>query len=381
MKICFLTPEFPKSTSTPSGGIGASILNLSHGLIKLGHEVVVLVYGQEKDEVVNEEEFIIYKIKNVKIKGLSFYFTQKKIQRLINTLYASRKIDIVEAPEWTGFSAFINVKCPLIIKLHGSDTYFCHLDKRNVKFKNKYFEKRTLKKADAIIAVSDFVGKLTNQVFKLQKDYKVIPNAIDTRFFNPEPNKQETQQILYFGTLIRKKGVLEIPGIFNRVVVEMPNTQLVIVGNDASDIRTNTSSIWKLMEPLFNSKAKGNVRYLGKVPYSKIKTYINESSLCIFPSFAEALPVSWLEAMAMEKAIVASNIGWANEMIENGKDAFLVPPTNHEEFSSKIISVLQDERLQNSLSKNAREKVVTKYDVEVVAKQHIDFYKNVIKNA
>lgn len=381
MKIAFLTPEFPHTKTAASAGIGASIANLSKGFLKQGHSVIILVYGQDKDEVINEVGIVIYKIKNIKIKGLSFYFTQKKIQRLINSLHASGKVDIVEAPEWTGFSAFIHIKCPLVIKLHGSDTYFCHLDERQVKFKNKYFERSALKKADAIIAVSDFVGKMTNQVFNLQKDYKVIPNAIDTRLFNPERNEQEIQQILYFGTLIRKKGVLEIPEIFNQVVSKVPDTELILVGKDASDIKTGSNSTWSLMKLLFSKNAIKQVKYIGQVPYSKIKAYINESSLCIFPSFAEALPVSWLEAMAMQKPLVASNIGWANEMIEDGKEGFLVDPKKHHEFSLKIVNLLRDNTLQESLSEAARSKVITQYDIEVVAKQHIDFYKNVIENA
>jgi hypothetical protein len=44
------------------------------------------------------------------------------------------------------------------------------------------------------------------------------------------------------------------------------------------------------------------VNYLGSVPYSEIKTY-TQATVCVFPSFAEALPVSWIEAMAMEKLL------------------------------------------------------------------------------
>lgn len=380
MKVAFLTPEFPNSTSTPSGGIGASILNLSNGLIKQGHKVIVLVYGQDKDEEVTEGSLSIYKVKNVKVKGLSFYFTQKKIQRLINVLYKNGKIDIVEAPDWTGFSAFINVKCPLVIKLHGSDTYFCHLDKRKVKAKNKYFEKRALKKANGIIAVSDFVGKLTNKVFGLSKTYKVISNAIDTQLFSPKENSCSPNRILYFGTLIRKKGVLELPKIFNQVISKTSTAKLMLVGKDASDIKTNSSSTWELMKPRFSEEAIKRVTYLGKVPYNEMQTHINLSTLCVFPSFAEALPVSWLEAMAMRKPIVASNIGWANEMIENNKQGFLVDPKSHNEFSEKVTILLQDNTLQENLGKAARAKVIAHYDIEVVAKQHVDFYKNVIEN-
>ena len=44
MKIAFLTPEFPHPKMVSSGGIGTSILNLSKGLVGLGHEVSILVF-------------------------------------------------------------------------------------------------------------------------------------------------------------------------------------------------------------------------------------------------------------------------------------------------------------------------------------------------
>lgn len=78
MKIAFLTPEFPHPKTGSSGGIGTSILNLSKGLVKDGHEVSVLVYGQDKDEVFIENGITYYRIKNTRLKGFSRLLTQKK---------------------------------------------------------------------------------------------------------------------------------------------------------------------------------------------------------------------------------------------------------------------------------------------------------------
>ncbi|WP_299550059.1 glycosyltransferase family 4 protein [Seonamhaeicola sp.] len=381
MKIAFLTPEFPHAKTTPSGGIGASIMSLSKGLIKLKHSVSVIVYGQDKDDVIEENDLVIHKVKNVKFKGLSLYLTQKKVQRLINQMHASGNIDIVEAPDWTGFTAFINLRCPLILKLHGSDTYFCYLDRRKVKPKNRFLEKSALKKANDIIAVSDYVGKLTNQVFDLDLKFRVIPNAIDVELFQPKQDKEHADRILYFGTLIRKKGVLEIPEIFNKIVQQQSEIELILVGKDASDIKTGASSTWNLMKAKFSEKASKQVSYLGQVPYSEIKDYINASDLCIFPSFAEALPVSWLEAMAMKKPIVASDIGWASEMIVHGKEGYLVDPKNHQAFSDAILKILNDTALQTTLGTAARSKVKNVFDIEVVAQKNVDFYKTVLENA
>lgn len=376
MKICFLTPEYPHPKTGTSGGIGTSILNLSKGLYLLGHQVSIVVYGQDKDEVFQENDITFYKVKNVKFKGLSFFLTQKKVEKLLNRLVDENKIELVEAPDWTGFTAFVKPKCPLIIRQNGSDTYFCHLDKRPVKWINKFLEKRALNRCNGIISVSEFTGNLTKELFDLKSNFTVIPNAIDVAQFEAIPSINNTETILYFGTLIRKKGLLELPYIFNEVIKKNPKARLILVGKDASDIATKNNSTWQLMMPLFDKKAFENVSYLGSVPYSEIKKIIQEATVCVFPTFAEALPVSWLEAMALEKPIVASNIGWAKEVIDDGINGFLVHPKNHEKFANKIVDLMNAIELQNSFGKAARIKVLSNFSIDVVAAKSTAFYKN-----
>jgi len=379
MKIAFLTPEYPHPKTGTAGGIGTSILNLSKALSDLGHDISILVYGQDQDDYFIEAGIHFYKIKNIKVKGLSLILTQKKVERLINTLVDSGKIDIVEAPDWTGFTAFINLKCPLVIRENGSDTYFCYLDNRKVKFKNKFLEKRALIKADGLISVSAYTGHLTNELFGIHRDFTVIPNSIDASLFEPKESESKKLTILYFGTLIRKKGLLELPEIFNLVHNSNTDVALLLVGKDSGDIKTGSSSTWQLMQPLFNETALKKVSYLGAVEYSKIQNLIKDATVCVFPTFAEALPVSWLEAMAMEKAIVASNIGWANEVIDDGKEGFLVHPTHHKAYAERILELLEDVHKRTLFGKAAREKVKTKFSHDLVAKQSVEFYKTLIQ--
>jgi glycosyltransferase involved in cell wall biosynthesis len=185
------------------------------------------VYGQKEDAIFEEEGINIQQIKNVKIKGLSWYFTRKKLQGIIDDLYDKQLLDIVEAPDWTGISSFIQPKkCPLVIRLNGSDTYFCHLDGRPVKWWNRFHEKRALQKADGPISVSRFTADKTNELFGLQLPFTIIPNGINPEKFQPDGSIQKIPDtILYFGTLIRKKGLLELPLIFNQVIqkIQMPN--------------------------------------------------------------------------------------------------------------------------------------------------------------
>ncbi|MBK0370724.1 glycosyltransferase family 4 protein [Flavobacterium agrisoli] len=383
MKIAFLTPEYPHPETGNSGGIGTSIKNLAKGLLQEDCQVRVLVYGQKEDAFFEDEGIVIQQIRNVKFKGLSWFLTRKKITKIINQLHKENKIEVVEAPDWTGITSFIQPKkCPIVIRLNGSDTYFCHLDHRPVKWINKFHEKRALQKADALLSVSQFTADETNRVFGLQKEFTIIPNAIDSDVFQKDETVTEVMQtILYFGSIIRKKGLLELPFIFNKVIENNSKAKLVLIGKDVPDIISGSSSTWEMMKGLFSEKALANVCYLGSVPYHEIQNYIAESAVCVFPSFAEALPVSWIEAMAMQKAIVASNIGWATDVMEDGVNGFLVNPKNHEAYANQINKLLFNEEQRQQFGIAAREKVHQKFNISVVAEQSLAFYKKVISTS
>jgi glycosyltransferase involved in cell wall biosynthesis len=378
MKIAFLTPEYPHPKTGTSGGIGTSIKNLATGLLAEGCSVRVLVYGQNEEGVFDDDGISIQQIRNVKFKGLSWYLTRKKLQRIINTLYQQKEIDLVEAADWTGITSFIDAKCPVVIRLNGSDTYFCHLDNRPVKWNNKLHEKRALQKADALVSVSQFTADVTNEVFGFEKKFTIIPNSIDIGLFSQNHNDNANEVILYFGSLIRKKGLLELPFIFNEVIYKYPKAKLVLVGKDVSDIISGNASTWQMMQELFTKQALINVDYLGAVPYQDITNQIKEATVCVFPTFAEALPVSWIEAMAMQKPIVASNIGWATEVMDDGINGFLVHPTDHLEYANKIIQLLDNVQLQKEFGIAARKKVTEKFSIAVVAQESLSFYKSLI---
>jgi glycosyltransferase involved in cell wall biosynthesis len=379
MKIAFLTPEYPHVKTGSAGGIGTSIKNLAMGLISLNCEILILVYGQNEEVVFDDNGLKIMTLKNIKFKGLSWYLTRKKIQYKIDHLYKNKEIDLVEAADWTGITSFISPKkCPIILKLNGSDTYFCDLENRKSKWINRFHEKRALQKANFHVSVSVFTAKETNRIFNQNFEYQILPNAINAKNFENSTafiSENENKKILYFGSLIRKKGMLELPFIFNKLVDLNPNVELILVGKDVRDIATGSKSTWQLMQPLFTAKAFLNVKYLGSLPYSDIRNVIQNADVCIFPSFIEAFPVSWLEAMAMSKPIVASNIGWASEIISDGVDGFLINPKNHEEFSKNINILLNNKQLKVTFGNNAKQKIENYFDSDIIAKKNLDFYE------
>jgi glycosyltransferase involved in cell wall biosynthesis len=233
MHIAFLTPEYPHERVAHAAGIGTSIQNLVVALVQQNITVSVFVYGQQEDAVFMEEGITIYLIKNRRYKFMGWYWHRKYLQNYLNRQIITKNIDAVETPDWTGINAFMRLKAPLVIRFHGSDTYFCHIENRHQKAKNFWFEKRAIQKAKAFIAPTSYAGAVSKRLFGIKN--KAIQTihyglALD-QFQNNNPEVFDAGLILYIGTIIRKKGVFELPEIFKKVSIQYPEAQLVLIVN------------------------------------------------------------------------------------------------------------------------------------------------------
>ena len=295
MHIAFLTPEYPHQKTSGSGGLGTSIKNLAHSLVEKKITVTIFIYDQQEQSSFTESGISFHILKKKKYKFFGWFFYRKYIQNYINLQIKKIGIELLEAPDWTGITAFMNLQCPVVIRLNGSDGYFCHLENRKQKKKNYLFESLALKSADALVSVSKFTGEITAELFGISKTIPVIPNSLDIESFIPTEKKVVKNQILYFGTLIRKKGVLEIAGIFNQIIKQIPDARLLLIGKDVLDNLTGRST-FELFKVELSEKALQNLNYLAEVNYAEIQNHISTSEVVILPSFAEALPMTWLEA-------------------------------------------------------------------------------------
>lgn len=380
MKIGFITSEYPHLKVKHAAGIATSIKNLAVALVKKNVDVTVFVYHQNENEIINDAGVEIHLIKKETYKLFTWYYYRKHIQKYVNDIVTKKSIDVLEAPDWTGISAFMNFRAPLVIRFHGSDAYFCRLENRKQKFKNFMFEKMALYKATAFIAPTTYAGIETQKIFGLNKNkIKTIHYGLQLeKFENNTPKVYDRNTILYIGTIIRKKGVLELAEIFNKVLNKNPKAKLILIGNDASDIKTGEKSTYKLMDQIFSKEAKRQVSYLGKIPYSEVKEQIKKAHVCTYPSFAETLGMVTIESMAMQKPVVNTSIGWAQELIDDGVNGYLVHPTKTDIYAKRLLELLNDEVLCTQIGNAARKKVETLFDITKNADINIDYYKSII---
>lgn len=377
MHLGFLTSEYPHPKATNSAGIGTSIYNLASQLSLKGVAVSIFIYDQENDELIKDGNITLHFIKRKQFRFLGWFLYRKFLQNYLNRNIIKDGIDILEAPDWTGITAFMHLKCPILIRIHGSDSYFCHLEKRAQKIKNFIFEKTAIKSADYIISVSSFAAEISKKLFDLKKEVHVIPNLVDLKKFQPDPEALIPNRLLYFGSIIRKKGVLELASIFNLVHKQEKKAKLIMVGKDVKDHKTGRSTMSIFNEKL-SEDARRNVDWLGNLEYETVKDEIKKANVIILPSLAEALPMTWLESMAMEKALVTSNIGWAKELMVNGSTGFMVDPKDHPQYAEKILLLLKNKMTARYMAIEARKKINEEFSPENLTAKNLRFYKDIL---
>ena len=377
MHIAYLTPEYPHELTRSSGGMGTSISNLVKAVVSVGHEVTVFVYGQDKSMVFTENGIVFHLIEKQKYPFLGFYRHRKFIQNYINV--HTTKVDILEAPDWTGITAFMNLKRPLVIRFHGSDTYFCHIEKRKQKLKNKCFEKLGVRKAKAFIAPTNFAGEKSMELFNLPKDkLKIIHYGLELeKFNNTHPEEYEKYRLLNIGTVISKKGVFQLIEVFNKLVEIEPNSTLIFIGADSGDVQTGSTSTWELMKDKMTAKAAARISYLGKIPYHEVQGQIKKAHVCVFPSLAETLGMVTIESMALKKAVVNTDIGWAQDLIDHGVNGFMHHPDNYDAYVQTIKTLFDDQELVQRIGEAGRVKTEEQFDINKTVHQNIAYYKSI----
>ena len=79
------------------------------------------------------------------------------------------------------------------------------------------------------------------------------------------------------------------------------------------------------------------------------------SDIFALPTTADVFSIACIEAMAMEKPVVISDVGGIKEIVKDGENGFLVPRNDREEFRSKLLVLISSESLRRNLGANGRE--------------------------
>lgn len=374
MHVGFLTLEYPP---LPSGGIGTSLRTLGRALVAQGHRVTVVGWGPRLET--EDEGVRVRFLGDSALPRMGWLLNRWAVRRELVRLVERERLDLVATHDWCGPSAGLSLPCPVAVHLHGSATYFAHLLGESVRPSIHLAESVALRRADGVASVSRFTADVTRGLFGLDRPIEIIPNGVDVERFRPgRADEVEPGVVLYFGTLVRKKGVLDLGPVFSEVVRRHPEARLLLVGRDSRDHQTGCPSTWELLAASLSPAARARTEYLGARPFLEVHQHVRRAAVCLFPSYAEALPLAWMEAMACGRSVAAYDIGWAPELVRSGEDGLLVPLGKTSSLADAVISVLADPALGRSLGEAARARAESAFSADAVARRTAEWYGRLI---
>jgi D-inositol-3-phosphate glycosyltransferase len=198
---------------------------------------------------------------------------------------------------------------------------------------------------------------------------KVIPLGTDLRQFDPSrynnndartvfglPNEVHTIGVL--GRLDKLKGQHILLRSIPEVVQKHPNVLFLIAGDETAGEHGYKEYLLKLCREL-------NIeRYVKYLPFTDdVPRLMAALDIFVLPSFSETFGLVVVEAMAMERPIIATNAGGLPEIITNGKTGLLIKPHDATAVAWAIHRVLSDSALRLSLGQLAREEALKRYDI------------------
>lgn len=376
MHIVYLTHEYPKKDLN-AGGIGSFVQFLARNLVKQNIRVSVIGINNESKDIVDfDGDISIYRLAKSNWKFGKFYDHTNRILSKINDLDKDESVNIVEGSE-LNFAFFPRTTSyKKIIRLHGGHHFFAiELNKTPALWRG-YQERQSFRKADHYIAVSNYVGSQTQKYLKFYFDYKTIHNSVDTdKFSMSKPENIEKNTLLFVGTVCEKKGIRQLVQAMQFIQKEVPTIKLKIVGRDWKDKAGNSFTTY--LKTYINEELKEAIEIVGPVPHTEVSSYIEKAHICVYPSHMEAMPIAWLEALAMGKTLVASDIGPGHEAVINGVTGLLVNPFDIKGLASSIVEVLNNKNF-DIYGKAARENIISRFNVDSIIAKNIQYYNKTL---
>jgi glycosyltransferase involved in cell wall biosynthesis len=331
MKVAFITYQYP-----PKSFWGGSFyaLKLTHALEDLGVDLLRIGPSHMQDE-------------GIKLTARNFFHFAWKARKQIGGA------DLVHGNILA--DVFVT-SVPCVTTMHHAQKfdYPCSSMRKTIYEK---VEERCFKKARKVI--TDSMASL-RELEALHGDGKIcsVPLGVDL----VKTDVGDPRKVLCATGLSARKGV------------ELLLHTARELGNRADFYITGNGGEKQRLESLAARMKLKNMHFLGIVGGEELSLLYSQCGICIIPSIHEGFGLPVLEGMARGKAVIATNTGIAPEIIENGKNGFLINERNPKLVSSLIIKLAEDEKLFKKVAQRARE-TSRKFSWHKTARETIKVYK------
>jgi glycosyltransferase involved in cell wall biosynthesis len=365
------------------GGIEVFVLTLAQRLQSLGHHPVVMS-GELAGSNCPDKDSIggvpVYRFALPKRKP-HVLTDRLQYQRAVERVAREEKLDIVEYFDQDGMLLSKRFNCPLVVRLHQNDSVRRAVQGRprsSLRDNNAFFERRLLKLADGLVAVSDWVGRMTLEIAGLKHlGYRVIYNGVDTTTFAPtQGSEADPHLILFAGQLNDRKGLPTLLEAIQTVMLRRPEARLRCIGANPK-LPGSLSPAEKYLST-FPAALRSRVDFVGSIAHDRMPDEFRRAGLCVFPSTAEGLGIVVLEAMACGAAVVYMKDGVGPEVMTHGVDGLLCDTRDPVSLASAILQGLASPDLRRSIGERARQTALARFSLDKTVPENVALYGELI---
>ncbi|NRB20323.1 MAG: glycosyltransferase [Rhodobacteraceae bacterium] len=371
LRICMVISSYHPIV----GGAEKQVAQLARIMISKGHLVRVITRrypGLSAMETIEGVEVQRLRTGGAKARAAASFITGAA--RAIRQ-YAPDVVHCHSAfsPTLAGLLASSFGKLPLIVKPMCGGEITSVLEKRGGSLRRAAMKRRV----DRFIAVSREIEDELLQFGFAKRQILRIPNGVETATFRPCGDPAEKSALrqnlglpdgtlfLFAGRIARQKRLPLLLAAWPTVRARCPDAKLLIAGANrmtSSGFNANVGDAEQVPPHLLTQEG---VLALGHV--DDMPAYLRASDIFVLPSAREGLSNALLEACACGLAVIASQIGGTQDLIENGKNGRLFAPDNLDELTAAMIELANDVEQRRTYGTAAAATICQQFDIRQTA--------------
>ncbi len=371
-----------------SGGVERGVIDISKAVALAGFESIVVSNGGPMIQQFNSS-----KVKHIQLPLHSknpfiIYCNSKKLTKIIQEY----RVDLVHirsrSPAWSAYLACKKENCKMISTFHGSysSSFF---GKKISQLKLKY--NAVMLKPKFIIAVSAFIKDYIYQNYSKivnlsQKEIRIIHRGVDLKYFcNSKVPQSRIVQLIEQWDLPDDKQIIMLPGritgwkgheflISALAKVQNPNFFCIMVGS----LKGHEKFAKILEQKIKENNLEGKIKIVGETKDMPAAYLVSDMviSASVKP---EAFGRVAIEAGAMGRIIIATNIGGSLETVIDGETGFLVEVNNVNKLAEIIDQVLtMDKTKKEQIGQSAIKHISDNFSNQKMLDETIEFYKQIL---
>ncbi|NIO20363.1 MAG: glycosyltransferase [Candidatus Aenigmarchaeota archaeon] len=222
-------------------------------------------------------------------------------------------------------------------------------------------EKYVFNHVDFLVYSSRWVKKTFDSVMKIRTNYIVLHHGVDKKIFNPKTKSNIIKKyrlkypvIGFFGRFNERKGIDYLLKAVKNLNEDKFKYSVLLVGE--GELKNKMLNLAKKLQ-------LENVIFTGFVHRKHIPEYMQACDVIVLPSKAEGFSSVVLEAMAMGKVFVGTEVGGVPEIIDNWKNGVKIKTDSVDDIYITLKRLLSDKKLMKKIGKNAHKFIIERgYD-------------------